>query len=579
MPAQSNTTGQPSHPASHITMTRDRPTLVANLPRVLLLALCATHVALPQRHRRHTHVSRPWVVSPSRGEAWPRPMNQTTGPNLILLNPNTFAFVFVGPPGGCDIADRALERYRHQLLFSGCAAPGGFDGSQRRAPPRGFVEGVPVAVLNSLLVRLNGLCERVPHHDMDESYILQLTADTQSSLTANSVWGLLRGLESFSQIVYPYNAVEFAVNETVIYDAPRFKHRGLLIDTSRHYLPLKKIIETLDAMAYNKMNVLHWHMTDDQSFPFVSRTFPAMSEKGAYDPETHVYRPTDVQYVINMAASRGIRVMVEFDTPGHTLSWGQAYPELLTTCYDGDVPTGELGPVDPTRNETYVFMSQFFTEVARVFPDQYLHLGGDEVSFDCWKSNRNITSFMQKNGISRFEKLEEHYIQRLLEIVYTLRKSYVVWQEVFDNNVKIAPDTVVHVWKPQHKEELASVTSAGYKALLSTCWYLDYISYGPDWKKYYACDPHDFSGNPQQKALVIGGEVCLWAEYIDATNIISRTWPRASAAAERLWSPGMVDSVDEAAPRLEEHRCRMRRRGLMIEPQNGPGFCDCDNAI
>ncbi|KAH7944399.1 hypothetical protein HPB52_019029 [Rhipicephalus sanguineus] len=109
------------------------------------------------------------LVSPSRGEAWPRPMNQTTGPNLILLNPNTFAFVFVGPPGGCDIADRALERYRHQLLFSGCAAPGGFGGSQRRAPPRGFVGGVPVAVLNSLLVRLNGLCERVPHHDMDES--------------------------------------------------------------------------------------------------------------------------------------------------------------------------------------------------------------------------------------------------------------------------------------------------------------------------------------------------------------------------------------------------------------------------
>uniref|UniRef100_A0A224YPI0 Beta-hexosaminidase n=1 Tax=Rhipicephalus zambeziensis TaxID=60191 RepID=A0A224YPI0_9ACAR len=560
-------------------MIRDRLILVANFSHVLLVALCAAQAALAQRQRRYTPVSRPWVVSPSRGEAWPRPMNQTTGTNLILLNPNTFAFVFAGPPGGCDIADRALKRYRHQLLFSGCAASGGFDGGQRRVPPRGPVGGVPLAELNSLLVRLSGPCERMPHHDMDESYTLQLTAYSKPSLTANSVWGLLRGLETFSQIVYPYNAVEFAVNETVIYDAPRFAHRGLLIDTSRHFLPIRKIIETLDAMVYNKMNVLHWHMTDDQSFPYVSRTFPAMSEKGAYDPETHVYRPTDVQYVIYEAASRGIRVMVEFDTPGHTLSWGQAYPELLTTCYDGDVPSGELGPVDPTRNETYVFMSRFFTEVARVFPDQYLHLGGDEVDFDCWKSNPNITSFMQKIGISSFEQLEEHYIQRLLEIVRTLGKSYVVWQEVFDNNVKIAPDTVVHVWKPPHNEELALATSAGYKALLSACWYLDHISYGSDWKKYYACDPHDFSGTSQQKALVIGGEVCLWAEYIDATNIIGRTWPRASAAAERLWSPVTVDSVDEAAPRLEEHRCRMRRRGLMVEPQNGPGFCDCDNAI
>lgn len=304
------------------------------------------------------------------------------------------------------------------------------------------------------------------------------------------------------------------------------------------------------------------------------------TNRGAYDPETHVYRPADVQYVIGEAAARGIRVMVEFDTPGHTLSWGQAYPELLTTCYTGDAPNGELGPLDPTRKETYVFMAHFFAEVARVFPDQYLHLGGDEVSFDCWQSNPNITSFMRRMGFSsRFDKLEEYYIQRLLEIIQTLRKSYVVWQEVFDNNVTIAPDTVVHVWKPPQNEELASVTSAGYRALLSACWYLDYISYGADWKKYYACDPHNFRGSPQQKALVIGGEVCLWSEYIDATNIISRAWPRASAAAERLWSPATVNSVEEAAPRLEEHRCRMRRRGLMVEPQNGPGFCDCDNAI
>ncbi|KAH6943643.1 hypothetical protein HPB50_025027 [Hyalomma asiaticum] len=98
---------------------------------------------------------------------------------------------------------------------------------------------------------------------------------------------------------------------------------------------------------------------------------------------------------------------------------------------------GELGPVDPTRDETYVFMSRFFAEVARVFPEQYLHLGGDEVSYDCWKSNPNIRRFMKRMGFpSRYDKLEEHYIQRLLEIVQGLGKSYVVWQEVFDNKVK-----------------------------------------------------------------------------------------------------------------------------------------------
>ncbi|XP_075559252.1 beta-hexosaminidase subunit alpha-like isoform X3 [Dermacentor variabilis] len=552
----------------NITMTGGRLTLAMTLSHMLVIALCVTHVSLAQHLRRYRHVSRPWVVSSSRGEAWPRPMKQTTGPDLLLLNPSTFTFVFVGPPGGCDVVDRALKRYRNQLIFSGCLGPRGETASQSRVPPLGPVKGLPI---NSLLVLLGGPCEHIPHHDMDEAYTLELTVNSQPSLRASSVWGLLRGLETFSQVVYPYDGFQFAVNETVIHDAPRFQHRGLLIDTSRHFLPLKKIVETL----------------------------------GAYDPETHVYRPTDVQYVIGEAAARGIRVMVEFDTPGHTLSWGQAYPELLTTCYKGDVPNGELGPVDPTRNETYVFMAHFFAEVARVFPDRYLHLGGDEVNFDCWQSNPNITSFMRRMGFpSRFDKLEEHYIQRLLEIIQNLRKSYVVWQEVFDNKVKIAPDTVVHVWKAPQNEELSSVTSAGYRALLSACWYLDYISYGADWKKYYVCDPHHFSGSPEQKALVIGGEVCLWAEYIDATNIISRTcslgrpefkwnpfrkppgfgpvreyWPRASAAAERLWSPASVNSVEEAAPRLEEHRCRMRRRGLMVEPQNGPGFCDCDNAI
>lgn len=535
--------------------------------------LCAAQMALALQPRKAGRLSRPGVVVPTRGEVWPRPLNQTTGTGLILLDPGTFAFVFVGPPGGCDVADRVLKRYRDRLLFEGCATA----GSRRRSLGEA---AAAVASISSLLVHLRGPCEHTPQHDMDEAYTLQLTAASQPSLSANSVWGLLRGLETFSQIVYPYDGRQFALNETIIYDAPRFRHRGLLIDTGRHFLPLKSIIETLDAMAYNKMNVLHWHVTDDQSFPYVSRTFPALSEKGAFDPETHVYKPADVQYVIDEAAVRGIRVMAEFDTPGHTRSWGEAFPELLTKCYNGPVPNGRLGPVDPSRNDTYTFLAHFFAEVARAFPDQYVHLGGDEVGFLCWMSNPNITSFMRRMGIpNRYDKLEEYYIQRLLRIIQALRKSYMVWQEVFDNKVQIAPDTVVHVWKQPQELEMASVTAAGYKALLSACWYLDHISYGSDWKKYYICDPHNFPGTAAQKTLVVGGEACVWGEYVDATNLISRTWPRASAAAERLWSPSTVKSAEKAAPRLEEHRCRMMRRGLPVEPQNGPGFCKCDYVI
>ncbi|KAM7306774.1 beta-hexosaminidase subunit alpha [Ixodes scapularis] len=314
-------------------------------------------------------------------------------------------------------------------------------------------------------------------------------------------------------------------------------------------------------MAYNKMNVLHWHIVDDPSFPFVSELYPDLSKKGAYNAETHTYSPSDVARVLEEARKRGIRVLAEFDTPGHTQSWGKGYPDLLTPCYKGTSPNGKYGPINPALESTFRFLETFFEEVVNVFPDQYLHLGGDEVGFDCWMSNPNITAFMEKMGIAgHYIKLEEYYIQRLLKIIEALRKSYIVWQEVFDNGVAVAGDTVIHVWKqPLQRTELSRVTGAGHRALLSSCWYLSDISEGSDWKKYYACDPQDFDGSPEQKALVLGGEACIWGEWVDATNLISRTWPRASAVAERLWSPATLVNPDAAAARFEEHRCRMLR--------------------
>ncbi|XP_077527256.1 beta-hexosaminidase subunit beta-like [Haemaphysalis longicornis] len=530
---------------------------------------------------------RPGVVVPTRGEIWPLPRNQSTSYKLLLVDPQKFSIEY---HGSCPVVTNAIERYRKRLLFEGC--PGkqpAFEATfsirygrrgNMTAARRSGDDVVVSGILSSLIVELGGDCEHMPHLGMDESYGLVLTSTSQPVLFSLSVWGILRGLESFSQLLYPYDSEQFAVNETVIYDSPRFSHRGLLIDTSRHFLPMSAIMDTLDAMAYNKMNVLHWHIVDDQSFPYVSAAFPQLSDLGSYDADTHVYSPDDVQRVISEAAARGIRVMAEFDTPGHTRSWGAAHPELLTTCFKGAVPNGELGPIDPTRNESYTFLEKLFEEVSQVFPDEYIHLGGDEVNFDCWKSNPNITTFMRKLGIpGQYEKLEEIYIQRLLQLVQRLRKSYIVWQEVFDNQVEIAPDTVVHVWKEPQESELENVTSAGYQALLSACWYLDYIRIGSDWKDYYKCDPHNFTGTAEQKSLVLGGEACIWGEYVDATNLISRTWPRASAVAERLWSPASAKDAGKAAGRFEEQRCRMMRRGLRVEPQNGPGFCACDYTI
>ncbi|KAF2354834.1 Glycoside hydrolase family 20 catalytic domain [Trinorchestia longiramus] len=400
------------------------------------------------------------------------------------------------------------------------------------------------------------------------------------SIISMSVWGVLRGLESLSQLLIPDEEGGFYVYSTQIMDFPRFAHRGFMIDTARHFLPLNKIKEMLDLMGMNKYNVLHWHIVDDQSFPYVSDVYPDLSAQGAWSSE-RVYTAADIADIITYATDRGIRVIPEFDTPGHTLSWGDGQPDLLTECYTEHLlpalypcsgsPDGSYGPIDPSKESTYDFLTQLFTEVGSRFPDHYLHLGGDEVPFNCWQSNPAITEFMTQSNITSYEGLESYYITRLLDIVSNLptANGYMVWQEVFDNNVDLASDTVVHIWKGSGtdlQEELASVTAGGFPTLLSSCWYLNRIRYGPDWYSYYECDPHDFTGTADQKSLVVGGEACMWSEWVDRTNLISRTWPRASVVAERLWSDASVNSITEATPRLEEHRCRLLARGYDAEP-------------
>ncbi|XP_069483588.1 beta-hexosaminidase subunit beta isoform X3 [Ambystoma mexicanum] len=501
------------------------------------------------------------------GSLWPLPQSVRLSPEVYLLCPTTFQIVHgthstAGP--ACAILQDAFRRY-YEYVFS--------YSKWNEIPEQSSADG-QLLQLEVTITEADPECDHYPRITSDESYQL-IVEENVAVLNAKTVWGALRGLETFSQLINEDEFGAFQINKSEIKDFPRFAHRGILIDTSRHYLPLRTIFLNLDAMAFNKFNVLHWHIVDDQSFPYQSVFFPELSNKGAYQPYTHVYTPVDVRLVIEYARFRGIRVVPEFDTPGHTESWGKGQKDLLTPCYKENVPTGTFGPINPIVNTTYEFMAKFFQEISNAFPDAYIHLGGDEVDFSCWKTNPDIIKFMEERSFGTdYSKLESFYIQQILDIVSSVNKGYMIWQEVFDNGVKIKQDTVVEVWKGSRcNEELQNVTAAGFKTILAAPWYLDIISYGQDWQRYYKVEPLCFNGTEEQKRLVIGGEACLWGEFVDATNLTPRLWPRASAVGERLWSSKDVTQLGDAYSRLTAHRCRMVRRGIAAEPLY-IGSCD-----
>ncbi|XP_017286745.1 beta-hexosaminidase subunit beta isoform X2 [Kryptolebias marmoratus] len=502
------------------------------------------------------------TAQPSKfGSLWPLPQKVQINDVSFKLSVSNFQITDAeesSAGASCSILQNAYRRY-HEYVFVGSKKQK-LDKCKRSDPSE-------LTELQVWITSADSECDGYPSVNSDESYVLSVDQPV-AILKAPKVWGALRGLETFSQLVYEDEYGAKSINLTFISDFPRFSHRGVLLDSSRHFLPIKVILANLETMAMNKFNVFHWHIVDDQSFPYMSRTFPQLSQKGAYHPYSHVYTPADVKMVIEFARMRGIRVVPEFDTPGHTQSWGKGQADLLTPCYSGSQLSGTFGPVNPILNATYDFMTMFFKEISSVFPDDYVHLGGDEVDFTCWKSNPDIQKFMAQQGFGQdYTKLESYYIQGLLDIVTSTNKGYVVWQEVFDNGVKLKPDTVVHVWIGGGSDkEMSNVTAAGYTTILSAPWYLDYISTGQDWQKYYKVEPLNFNGTEEQKKLVIGGEACLWGEYVDATNLTPRLWPRASAVAERLWSAKDVTDISDAFNRLSVHRCRMVERGIPAEP-------------
>jgi hexosaminidase len=390
----------------------------------------------------------------------------------------------------------------------------------------------------------------------DESYILDVST-ASARLRASTPLGTMHGLQTFLQLV-GVSPDGFSAPAVTIQDKPRFPWRGLMLDSARHFIPLDVIRRNLDGMEAVKMNVFHWHLSENQGFRAESKKFPKLHESGS---DSLYYTQDEIRDLIAYARDRGIRVVPEFDMPGHSTAWFVGHPELASGKgpYEIERRWGIFDPaMDPTSEKVYKFLDDFVGEMARIFPDHYFHIGGDEVNGKEWDANPKIQAFMKAHGIKNNEALQAYFSGRVQKLVTKHGKTVVGWDEVLVEGVP--KDIVIQSWRGQ--ASLAKAAKQGYRGILSNGYYLDL---GWSAARHYAVDP--MSGDAanlsaEEKQRILGGESCMWAEYVSPENVDSRIWPRNAAIAERLWSPQEVRDPASMYARLDFVSARLEWLGL-----------------
>lgn len=417
----------------------------------------------------------------------------------------------------------------------------------------------------SLAVECAGPGSTVPTLGEDESYTLTITP-TQAVLRAPTVVGAMRGCATLLQLLQS-DARGWFLPAVTIKDHPRFPWRGLMIDVCRHWQPMDVIKRNLDGMALVKLNVLHLHLTDDQGFRIESKTFPRLHELGS---DGHYFTQAEMREIIAYAAARGIRVVPEFDMPGHATSWVVGYPELASAPgpYVTERKWGVFDPVlDPTNPKVYELLEGFLGEMAALFPDEYLHIGGDENNGVQWSANARIQAFIRDHHLKDNAGLHAWFNQHVHGILARHGKKLVGWDEILHPDLPAG--SIVQSWRGP--AGIADATQRGFATILSHGYYIDLMYPASD---HYLNDPApvDAPLTPAQRRLVLGGEATMWAEWVTPETIDSRIWPRTAAIAERLWSAATVRDVPDMYRRLAIVSRRLEEAGLHHESYLPPAL-------
>jgi len=389
----------------------------------------------------------------------------------------------------------------------------------------------------------------------DENYSIE-TNTNQVLVTAATDLGAIHALETILQLIST-DATGYYIPGVSIRDEPRFAWRGLLLDVALHFMPVDVVKRTLDGMAAVKMNVLHLHLCNDQGFRVESKIFPRLQQVAS---DGIFYTQEEIRGLVKYAGQRGIRIVPEFVVPAHTTAILTAYPEFASVKRDYKLQRyfGVFDPVmDPTNEKLYPFLEKLYLEMSSLFPDQYLHIGGDENTGKDWENTPHIKAFMKARGMKSTGELQTYFNQRLLPIIRKCGKTMMGWDEIFQPG--LPKEIVIESWRGN--ESFYGSIKEGHPSILSYGYYIDLIQPA---SYHYQNDPIPDSVKltADESKLVLGGEATMWSEMVTPVTVDSRIWPRTAAIAERLWSPKTVNDIDDMYRRLDITSLHLEALGL-----------------
>ncbi|KDQ62085.1 glycoside hydrolase family 20 protein [Jaapia argillacea MUCL 33604] len=533
---------------------------------------------------------------------WPLPTSMSSGTEALRLAP-WFSIDTSSIPNPPSDLIAAIERtktylFTDQLELLDIDRGASYASSIYSSP---YISSLSLCLTGSEPVLSISTEAIKPLESRDDSYTLSVpTGGAPAEIKANTTLGLLRGLTTFGQMWYDYQGQTYTLmTPLTVEDSPAYPYRGFMLDTARNFFPVTEIYRMLDAMSWVKINQFHWHVVDSQSFPLVVPGFENISYYGAYTP-TSVYEPTDVANVVAYAAARGIDVLVEIDTPGHTSIIWKSYPEHVAcpeytpwATYANEPPAGQLRFASPATTN---FTASLLGAVASMFPSTLFSTGGDELNTNCY-TNDSITQYYLNSTGETLEQALSNFTVKTHSVLEAMGKTPVVWEEmVLVHNVTLSNETIVMVWISS--EDVAAVAEKGFKIVhaASNYFYLDcggggWVGDNPagnswcdpfkTWQNSYTFDPNANLTVEQQK-LIMGGEHLLWTEQSSPSNLDPIVWPRAASSAELFWTgPYLTNAtaggtaetnVTTALPRLHDVAYRMVQRGIMAIPLQ-PMWC------